>query len=57
METPFDHNRRDYVHSLHRSGGKKFQSSLSLFFVDGRLDRFEGNFKPAEADPEAVNGG
>lgn len=50
VETPFDHDRWDYVYTLHRAGGARYQRSLSLYFENDRLSRFEGNFKPQKDD-------
>ena len=48
VETSFDQDHWNYIYTIHRSGGKIFQRRLSLYFVDGHLDRFEGNFRPED---------
>jgi len=43
----FHHDRWDYVYSLQKGGGDRVQRRVALFFTDDRLQRIEGDVKPA----------
>ncbi|MGH8608812.1 MAG: outer membrane protein assembly factor BamE [Gammaproteobacteria bacterium] len=43
----FHHDRWDYVYSLQKGGGDRVQRRVALFFTDNRLQRVEGDVKPA----------
>lgn len=43
----FHQDRWDYVYSLQKGGGDRVQRRVVLFFVDDRLQRVEGDIKPA----------
>lgn len=40
----FDQDRWDYVYSYQPGGGERLQERLAVFFEDGALVRFEGDF-------------
>ena len=46
----FHAGRWDYVFTVHRQGIADQRRRLAVFFQDGRLDRFEGDEMPGEAD-------
>ncbi len=46
----FHAGRWDYVFTVHRQGIADQRRRLAVFFSDGRLDRFEGDEMPGEAD-------
>lgn len=46
----FHQNRWDYVFALKRSNGEVTRSQLTLFFRDGRLDRWDGGNLPTEEE-------
>jgi outer membrane protein assembly factor BamE len=50
MDT-FDQNRWDYLHTLQKGGKERNQERLSLFFKDGKLSGFNGDFIPSSAIP------
>jgi len=43
----FHQDRWDYVYSLQKRGGDRVQRRVALFFADDRLQRVEGDVKPA----------
>jgi outer membrane protein assembly factor BamE len=45
----FNQQRWDYVYSMSRGGGGHRQERLSLYFVDDRLEYFQGDFIPSGA--------
>jgi len=47
----FHLQRWDYIYSMKRGKKTREQQRVALFFVDDRLERIEGDFKPGEADP------
>ena len=52
VRNPFDNNRWDYVYTLRVPGHVNDQRKMSLFFDDGKLLYFTGNFKPTDAETE-----
>ena len=50
IKNPFDESRWDYVYTLRVPRFVNDQTRLSLFFVDGQLSRFSGDFKPSDED-------
>ena len=56
IRNPFDANRWDYVYTLRVPGYVDDNMKLSLFFSDGVLTRFSGDFKPTEAAVGATSG-
>lgn len=52
IESPFDHNRWDYVHAFAVKGGKMQKRKLTLFFNNDTLVRTEGSL--FAADNEAM---
>jgi outer membrane protein assembly factor BamE len=46
----FHAGRWDYVFTVHRQGIADQRRRLAVFFRDDRLDRFEGDDMPSEAD-------
>ena len=46
----FDQNRWDYFYVLTRGDGSEVKEHLSVFFVDGQLESFEGDFVPSQDD-------
>lgn len=53
IKNPFDQSRWDYVYTLRVPRFVDDKARLSLFFVDGKLSRFSGDFKPTDEDEEA----
>lgn len=49
IEDTFNQSRWDYVYSLQPGGEARQQESISLFFEDGLLDHFTGDFIPSNA--------
>ena len=45
----FNQQRWDYIYSMSRGGGESRQERLSLYFVDDRLEYFQGDFIPSSA--------
>lgn len=52
VRNPFDQQRWDYVYTLRVPRFVDDQARLSLFFEDGRLARFSGDFKPSAGGDE-----
>lgn len=50
IKNPFDQSRWDYVYTLRVPRFVDDQVRLSLFFVDGELSHFSGDFKPSDED-------
>jgi outer membrane protein assembly factor BamE len=48
----FNQERWDYLYSISSSGGKHRHERLSLYFVDDRLEYFQGDFIPSGANPD-----
>ncbi len=61
VRNPFDQDRWDYVYTLRVPRFVDDQARLSLFFADGQLTHFSGDFKPSaeggqdDADGEDAN--
>ena len=54
VRNPFDQDRWDYVYTLRVPRFVDDQARLSLFFADGQLTHFSGDFKPsAEGEDDA----
>ncbi len=45
----FNGERWDYIYTLKKGGNKRTQEHLSLFFTDGQLTSFSGDYKPTDA--------
>lgn len=41
-------DRWDYIHTIKVSGGDTLKATLTLHFVNNRLDRFEGDYVPTK---------
>ena len=52
IRNPFDEERWDYVYTLRVPGYVNERAKMSLFFTDGVLTHFTGDFKPSDADAE-----
>jgi outer membrane protein assembly factor BamE len=52
IDDSLDKQRWDYIYTIQLAGQKPFQKNMSLYFVDGRLDRFEGDYLPTSQQPE-----
>ena len=52
IRNPFDDERWDYVYTLRVPGYLDEQLNLSVFFTDGVLSHFTGDFKPSAAEDE-----
>ena len=50
IRNPFDEERWDYVYTLRVPGYVNERVKMSLFFTDGVLTHFTGDFKPSDAD-------
>ena len=50
IKNPFDQSRWDYVYTLRVPRFVNDQVRLSLFFEDGELSHFSGDFKPSDED-------
>lgn len=46
----FDQDRWDFHYILKRGDGSEVKEYLSVFFIDGLLDHFEGDFVPSATD-------
>lgn len=44
----FNDDRWDYFYSLKNHNGDYSQERLTLFFVSGKLDHMQGNFRPSQ---------
>ena len=53
IRNPFDEERWDYVYTLRVPGYVNERAKMSLFFTDGELTHFTGDFKPS--DPDAAD--
>ena len=49
IRNPFDDSRWDYVYTLRVPGYVDDNAKLSVFFSDGALTHFSGDFKPTTA--------
>ena len=52
VRNPFDNSRWDYVYTLRVPGYVDDQLQMSLFFTDGVLSHFTGDYKPTGAEVE-----
>jgi len=48
VDDPLVQDRWDYYYSIQVAGGDVVRRTLQLYFVDGRLSYFEGDFAPTE---------
>jgi outer membrane protein assembly factor BamE len=48
----FNQERWDYLYSISSGGGKHRQERMSLYFVDGRLEYFQGDFIPSSVNSD-----
>ena len=53
IRNPFDDSRWDYVYTLRVPGYLDDQAMMSLFFTDGVLSHFIGDFKPSDESDRA----
>lgn len=44
----FNQDRWDYLYSIQPGGGERMQEQITLYFEDGELVRFEGDFEQSE---------
>ena len=44
----FSGERWDYIYTFKKGGGQRTQEQLSLFFTDGQLISFSGDYKPTD---------
>lgn len=49
IQNTFNQSRWDYVYSLQPGGKARQQESISLYFKDGLLSHFDGDFIPRKA--------
>ena len=49
LKDTFHPNRWDYVHTMQRDGEKRTEKRLTLYFKDGKLAYFTGDFLPTGA--------
>ena len=56
VRNPFDQDRWDYVYTLRVPRYVDDQARLSLFFVDGELTHFSGDFKPSSEGGDDPDG-
>ena len=54
VRNPFDNSRWDYVYTLRVPGYVDDKAKMSLFFTDGVLSHFTGDYKPTDAEIEGV---
>ena len=52
VRNPFDNSRWDYVYTLRVPGYVDDKAKMSLFFTDGVLSHFTGDYKPTDAEIE-----
>ena len=52
VRNPFDNSRWDYVYTLRVPGYVDDKMQMSLFFSDGLLSHFTGDYKPTDAEIE-----
>lgn len=57
IKNPFDDDRWDYVYTLRVPGYVDEQVKMSLFFTDGVLSHFTGDFKPSDAQGQGQDRG
>ncbi len=50
VESPFRHDRWDYISTYHRRGKRVTRKLLSLTFEDNRLIKIEGNYLPEDSE-------
>lgn len=55
VEDPFRTDRWDYYYSTGVSGKVREQKRVTLYFEQDRLARIEGDMRPQEVDPAAVD--
>lgn len=48
IDDPLKQDRWNYLYSIQIAGGDVIRTKLQLYFVDGRLSHFEGDFLPTE---------
>ena len=53
LDDNLDQARWDYVYTVQLSGGKLTRRILSVYFEDGRLRHFEGDYKPSAETSES----
>lgn len=57
LPATFDNDRWDYYYSLRRGrDGRFFQRHMTVYFDDGVMTRFEGDFEPTEVGDAPVTG-
>jgi len=49
VQDTFQQDRWDYIYSLQPGGEARQQESVSLYFDNGLLTRFDGDYVPADA--------
>jgi outer membrane protein assembly factor BamE len=56
----FDQDRWDYIYSFQPGGGERVQERLTVFFEDGELTHFSGDFQQSPENtqfPQTANSG
>lgn len=48
IDDSLDSERWDYVYTIQIAGGEVVRKVLSVYFIEGRLSHFEGDFVPTE---------
>ena len=52
VKDTFNQNRWDYVYSLKKGSEKTESKHITLFFVDGELSHFTGDYVPGAEEPD-----
>jgi outer membrane protein assembly factor BamE len=49
----FSDGRWDYIYSIKKGDGQRYQERISVFFEDDKLTRLSGDFRPGGAPEQA----
>ena len=55
FQNVFDGSRLDYIYTITMPGMFEDERRLSLYFKDGKLDRFLGNYLPSENQETTID--
>tara|TARA_B100000686_G_C16771850_1_gene965687 strand:- start:1763 stop:2080 length:318 start_codon:yes stop_codon:yes gene_type:complete len=55
FQNVFDGSRWDYIYTITMPGMFEDERRLSLYFKDGKLDRFLGNYLPSENQETTID--